>query len=82
MFPCECDKATCCKSISPPLGLPVIPGTKTCRLLDPDTNRCTIYATRPLICRVDMYFLEHSPTPTLEDWYAMNEKACRCLTSK
>jgi Fe-S-cluster containining protein len=42
-------------------------------------NRCAIYETRPLICRVD----EARPKNlSVEHWHRMNAEACRMLQSE
>ncbi|MDR0944108.1 MAG: YkgJ family cysteine cluster protein [Ruminococcus sp.] len=54
-----------------------------CRNLDTDTNLCTIYENRPLICNVDkMYRLYFSDTYTLSDFYEANHKACDALRQR
>ena len=56
-FPCS-GCGCCCKRVG---LIPIIPGfdfpyksdsTGKCEMLD-DNNKCTIYETRPLICRID-----------------------------
>lgn len=50
----------------------------SCAHLDPATNRCTIYATRPTICNVD----DMKPDWfTVEEWYALNAEACAVLVA-
>lgn len=44
-------------------------------------NLCDIYDTRPDICRVDvMYEKIYSDIYSREDFYRLNEEACRQLT--
>ena len=46
-------------------------------------NLCSIYETRPLICRVDeMYETYYKEVMALEEFYALNYKACDVLKSK
>ena len=48
--------------------------TGKCKYLK--NNLCSIYETRPLICRVDeMYETYYKEVMTLEEYYALNYKA-------
>lgn len=69
----------CCRSVGH-LPLPSVEGV--CSLLDLNTNRCTIYPTRPLICRVDMYHEMIETGMSLEEWYKVNQDACGVLSSR
>lgn len=72
-FDCDgCGK--CCRNVGQ-LPLPSVDGT--CRLYDPTTNRCVIYHTRPLICRVDMYHVLMDTQLSLEEWHRVNKEACK-----
>ena len=53
-------------------------GTGTCIHLK--NNLCDIYETRPDICRVDvMYEKTYSTIYSREDFYRLNEEACKQL---
>ena len=55
--------------------------TGKCKYLK--NNLCSIYETRPIICRVDeMYETYYKEVMTLEEYYALNYKACDVLKSK
>ena len=54
-----------------------------CVDLDTDTNRCKIYDDRPLICRVDDFYLEHLTSEmSMGEWYELNATACKELKEK
>ena len=79
-MPFSCTKCgECCRHIDrvPQLAAFDI-GNGVCRYLK--DNLCTIYNVRPGICRVDfMYDKYFSKQISREDYYALNEKACREL---
>ncbi|CCF81870.1 hypothetical protein HBZS_123210 [Helicobacter bizzozeronii CCUG 35545] len=82
-FPCTICGA-CCRSIKGVKELaPFDLGNGVCRHLDLQTQRCLIYENRPQICRVDtMYekvFYKHY---SLEEFYALNLKACQKIAGK
>ncbi len=55
----------------------------SCRHLDKTTNLCTIYAERPLICRVDDFYDAYlSTTIEREEFYRQNKDICRQLQSE
>lgn len=57
------------------------PGNGVCKFLDQDTNLCTIYEDRPLICRVDDLYneVQLSKSISKRDWHRVNEKICKKL---
>lgn len=55
-FPCTACGA-CCRRL--PVVSPMALADGSCRHLDPGTNLCTVYAQRPLACRVDDVFRQH-----------------------
>lgn len=76
-FPCTSCGA-CCRQI--PLDSPMNLGDGVCRHLDTVTQRCAIYAQRPLICRVDDLYRERlagSVTPRV--YYLLQAHACAAL---
>ena len=79
-MPFSCTKCgECCRHIDkvPQLAAFDI-GNGVCRYLK--DNLCTIYNVRPEICRVDfMYDKYFSKHLSKEEYYALNEKACREL---
>ncbi|WP_104711452.1 YkgJ family cysteine cluster protein [Helicobacter felis] len=82
-FPCTICGA-CCRNIGGVKELASFDlGNGVCRHLDPQTQRCLIYENRPQICRIDaMYekvFYKHY---SLEEFYALNLKACQILQEK
>ena len=55
-------------------------GDGICRYLT--GNLCSIYETRPLLCRVDeSYEAFFSEIYTRDEYYRLNEDACRILKS-
>lgn len=78
MFPCgKC--GVCCRSLElSPLYARLDRGDGVCRYLA--GNLCSIYDTRPLLCRVDecyeKYFKE---TMQVEEYYRLNQEACQKL---
>ena len=55
-------------------------GDGICRYLT--GNLCSIYETRPLLCRVDeSYEAFFSEIYTQDEYYRLNEEACRILRS-
>ena len=56
-------------------------GTGKCRYLDGDL--CSVYESRPVICRVDeCYELFFKDEMTLEEYYELNHKACDIIKQK
>lgn len=81
--PFECTKCgACCRNVTniPGLGEMALDDGR-CRNLQ-DDNSCSIYETRPLLCRVDdsHRIVAHIMSP--EDWQSMNYKACTVLQEK
>jgi Fe-S-cluster containining protein len=73
----ECDKCgECCRNLDKsPLYAELDRGDGTCRYLE--GNLCSIYETRPLICRVDEgYNAFFKDTMTIEEFYSENYKMC------
>ena len=78
MFKCEiCGE--CCRNIRlSPLYSDLDDGTGACRYLD--GNKCSIYVTRPLLCRVDeSYEAFFSKIMAKEEYYRLNYEACEKL---
>ena len=78
MFDCD-GCGMCCRSVGhlKPF-LDSVDGV--CVKFDIKTNRCTIYDSRPLICRVDEFYLEHLTTEmSMDEWYELNANACKEL---
>ena len=78
MFPCE--RCGCCcrkigevffaKHMAKPDGV--------CKYFDESKNLCTIYAERPIFCRVDeLYEKNLSDKMTREEFYQLNKEVCR-----
>jgi hypothetical protein len=76
-FPCsKCGE--CCKRIGLIAPELVDPETGWCKYLDPDTNLCTIYEDRPLICNIDRAYDEiFKDKMTRDEWYRENLKYCK-----
>jgi Fe-S-cluster containining protein len=55
-------------------------GDGVCFNLDRETNLCSIYETRPLICNIERGWREiFWSDMTIEEWIEMNEEACKKL---
>ena len=80
MFPCErC--GCCCRQVGRTIwGKAMADENGICKHLDQAHNLCTIYETRPDICRVDlMYDRLYRDKMSQEAFYALNKKECRKL---
>ena len=81
----DCSKCgLCCRSLGrnpifSELGLD--PGNGICKFLDQDTNLCTIYENRPLICRVDDFYekTDISSQFSKKEWHRLNKDICQSL---
>lgn len=81
MFKCDqCGK--CCEKVyTSEVYRYLADETGKCKYLK--NNLCSIYETRPLICRIDeMYETYYKEVMTLEEYYALNYKACDVLKNK
>lgn len=77
-FNCSCC-GFCCRCIAK-----VLPkfdrGDGACKYLDEETNLCTIYEDRPLVCRVDDAYDvlgEEKLGMSRLEWYEKNHACCR-----
>ena len=84
MFKCNgCGK--CCQNIWALEGMEDFPYKAkkdgSCeKLVD---NKCSIYETRPLICRVDDYFEKNiKGTMSKKAWYKLNNNSCIELNNR
>ncbi|WP_318367857.1 YkgJ family cysteine cluster protein [Enterobacter sp.] len=79
-FPCnQCGK--CCANVHlSELTAGLDRGDGVCRHLDPATRLCSIYATRPEICRIDVqYALHYSQAYPWDTFVALNLEICEAL---
>ncbi|WP_371877427.1 YkgJ family cysteine cluster protein [Desulfomicrobium sp. ZS1] len=79
----DCDKCgACCRHLKlfgDAYAWLVDGGTGMCRYFDPNTNLCTIYPIRPLMCNIDLgYGLFFSHIPYAE-FIEKNRQACGVL---
>ncbi|MGQ0286760.1 YkgJ family cysteine cluster protein [Pasteurellaceae bacterium 22721_9_1] len=79
-FPCTaCGK--CCRRVN--LSEQTIfldRGDGVCQYFDENTNLCTIYETRPLVCRVEDYYKNFlSDVYTWEEFVKINISICEKL---
>lgn len=77
----SCDKCgLCCRNISKIPGLAAFDsGNGTCIYLT-DENLCSIYASRPEICQVDLMYEKYfKSTMSVEEWYELNSEGCKKL---
>jgi len=80
-FPCtQC--GACCRHIDmSPLTVYLDRGDGICRHHDTDTRLCTIYDTRPDICRVDTYYEKQlKEYLTWEKYVELNLIACKQIS--
>ena len=81
----DCSKCgLCCRCLNRnPIfrELGMDPGNGICRFLDQETNLCTIYEDRPLICRVDDLYEETQLREKMSksDWHEINKEVCEKL---
>ncbi len=55
-------------------------GEGVCRYLDQETNLCTIYESRPIICNIDEYYKKFFKGKISKyKYYELNYKACEML---
>lgn len=79
-FPCTaCGK--CCRQVHKSEETAFLDrGDGICRHFDIQTNLCTIYHDRPLVCRVEDYYKAHlSEKYTWEDFVRLNLEWCERL---
>lgn len=82
-FACDCC-GICCQTISNIEELKEYDlGNGICKFLNQEDKKCSIYANRPLICRIDrMYETYYAKTMTREEFYCLNQEACNILKNK
>lgn len=80
MFKCD-SCGLCCRHLYlNPMYDKMHAGDGVCFFLDQETNRCTIYQNRPLLCNVDaMYEFMYKEQMTREEFYELNYKECAKL---
>lgn len=79
-FPCTaCGK--CCRRVSVSEQTAYLSrGDGVCRYLDEQSNLCTIYQTRPLVCRVEDYYRAHlAEQYTWTEFVRINLEICNKL---
>ena len=83
MFKCK-NCGNCCRKISQINLLKYLDdGTGKCKYFDSTNNLCSIYNSRPIICNVDKcYVVYFSQLYSLEEYYDLNYKVCKILSSK
>lgn len=79
-FNCERCGA-CCRNIDKSIHFAALDkGDGVCLYLDEESNLCSIYENRPLLCNVDLAYKSYFQNfMSLEDYYAKNYKACELL---
>jgi Fe-S-cluster containining protein len=79
-FPCNgCGK--CCRRVAAAAETAWLDrGDGTCRHFGEADHRCTIYAERPLVCRVEEYYVQHlSSRLAWTDFVRINLEICSTL---
>lgn len=54
-------------------------GNGVCKYLDREADICTIYDSRPDLCRIDSAFQFFAQEMTLQDYYLANARVCNAL---
>ena len=80
MFYCD-QCGCCCRSIGDISSFQELNrGDGVCRYLNVDTNLCTIYENRPLLCRVEeCYKMFFKDKISKEEYNRINYEACKIL---
>jgi len=83
MFPCS-GCGVCCQNITTVKELKEFDiGNGVCKFFDRKTNSCTIYESRPNICKVDkMFDIKYSNEFSKKEFYKLNARACNELQEK
>lgn len=79
-FPCNaCGK--CCRRVRQSTETAWLDrGDGVCRNFDESGKQCLIYADRPLVCRVEEYYVQHLSTQfTWEEFVKINLDICAAL---
>lgn len=81
MFKCDCC-GECCRNLDKSdLYKGLDRGDGVCLYLE--NNKCSIYETRPLLCRIDeSYKIFFKNQYSLEEYYHMNYVACKKIKNK
>lgn len=82
-FPCNaCGE--CCRRVNQSEETTFLDrGDGTCRYFDEQTKLCTIYENRPLVCRVEDYYVAHlSQIITWHDFVQINVSFCQKWQNK
>lgn len=81
MFKCDCC-GECCRNLNmSAIYSELDRGDGCCKYLI--GNRCSIYESRPLLCRIDeSYYVFFKETLTLEAYYNFNYEVCNKLKKK
>ena len=75
----ECDKCgLCCRRVGDsPLGKVLALPSGICKHFNQETNLCTIYKDRPIICNVDSYYDFYiEGVMTRKMFYKLNKDMC------
>ena len=72
--------SACCRNVKG-LDLPH-DESGVCLNLDQQTNKCSIYNSRPDICRVDVMYERYKSEMSKKDFFISNTKACHYLIDK
>lgn len=78
MFPCD-KCGACCRNLHlSPLYAELDRGDGVCKYLS--ENLCSIYESRPLLCRVDeSYEKFFKEVMSIEEYYRINQEICKKL---
>ncbi len=79
-FPCTACGLCCRQLTGRPWYADIDRGDGVCRHLNEADNQCTIYASRPLVCRLDaLYDRVYATRMSREAYYARSSEACQEL---
>lgn len=78
-FPCS-GCGLCCQQVrNSPETQHLDRGDGTCAHYDATRQGCTIYETRPMVCRIDASYPRFAARMTLPEYHAANADVCNAL---
>lgn len=83
MFQCD-SCGLCCKKLDKStIYNELNRGDGICKFFDENTNLCSIYYNRPILCRVDdMYEKYYHKVMTRDEYYNLNYDACEKIKER
>lgn len=81
----QCDMCgCCCQSVGSSVLYKYLDrGDGTCRYYEDETHKCSIYATRPLLCNIDAYYDKYvSGKMSRSEFHELNHIHCSQLKKR